>query len=286
LSSDFNLNHLTHIILIKPQLYHFTFLLIIIASSCNPSNHPEHKLTDDDLSPTELAGKKMFEANCVRCHGMDGSGLTGPSLKRPRLKRAADAASFTTIVQNGIMGTGMPGNWSITDTEGHQLYAYINFIKNQDKESITGDPVAGKIVYDHSNCNTCHVMQGEGISIGPELTEIGSSRNATYLRQAITEPEATLPESTDFDNGYGFSLYLPVKIKTLDNTEITGLRINEDTYTIQVKDASNNYYSFFKDKIASIEKLYGHSIMPSYKSRLSATEIENLVAYLSKSGNQ
>jgi len=77
-----------------------------------------------------------------------------------------------------------------------------------------------------------------------------------------------------------------VKIITVDGTAITGLRINEDTYTIQLKDSANNYYSFNKDQLRSVEKLYGQSLMPSFKTKLADKEIENLVAFLYKSGNK
>jgi cytochrome c oxidase cbb3-type subunit III len=180
----------------------------------------------------------------------------------------------------------MPANWAFADSECHQLYAYINYLKNQGKETPKGDTAAGKLVYTKSGCVSCHMMNGQGNSFGPDLSQIGASRNAAYLREAIIDPGATLPESTDPDNGYGFSLYLPVKIITVEGKEITGLRVNEDTYTIQIKDVSNNYYSFNKEQLRSVEKEYGQSLMPSFKTTLTNKEIENIVAYLYKSGNQ
>ena len=62
--------------------------------------------------------------------------------------------------------------------------------------------------------------------------------------------------------------------------------MNEDTYTIQLKDISNNYYSFDKEKLKSIDKQYGHSIMPEYNSKLTGKQKDDLVAYLAKLGNQ
>lgn len=233
-----------------------------------------------------LAGKKIFENNCVRCHGMDASGLTGPSLRRQRLLHAPDLASFTAVVENGIAGTGMPANWSVSASECHQLYIYINSLKGKNREVVSGDSAAGKLVYLKTGCANCHMVNGSGNSIGPDLSEIGAIRNAAYLRQALIDPGAALPESTDPDNGYGFSLYLPVKVVTKEGKEITGLRINEDTYTIQLKDISNNYYSFYKDSLLSIDKEFGQSLMPSFKTTLSNTEIDNLVSYLHNLGNQ
>ncbi len=268
----------------KPFFY---FLLFLSVFACNNENKNSRSLTDKDHLPTEvLEGKNLFEASCVRCHGMDATGLTGPSLIRPKLKHATDLPSFTKVVEQGIVGTGMPGNWVFADEDCSQLYAYINYLKNKGTEVPKGDTAAGRIIYMKQACMTCHLMNGHGTGIGPDLSEIGASRNAAYLRQAILDPGASLPESTDIDNGYGFSLYLPLKIRTRDGKEIAGLRINEDTYTIQLKDAANNYYSFNKDQLLSIDKLYGQSLMPSYKSNLSDTELENLVAFLYKSGNQ
>lgn len=261
---------------------------IIVFAACHYNKVPQKVpvTKENESSDLVIKGKKLFEATCVRCHGMDGSGLTGPSLKRAKLTHAPDLPRFTTVVQQGIAGTGMPANWAYTDEDCKQLYAYINKLKNLGNEIPSGDSDQGKKVYANNGCRNCHLMKGEGISIGPDLSKIGISRNLAYLKQALLDPTATLPESLDIDNGYGFSLYLPVKVVTSEGIEINALRINEDTYTIQLKDIQNNYYSFNKDQLKSIEKNYGHSLMPSYKNILTNKEVENLVAFLYKSGNQ
>ena len=267
----------------------FLFLLsftLIVWASCN-NNRKADALNNNPPTPdSALAGKKIFENNCVRCHGMDASGLTGPSLRRRRLLHAPDLASFTSVVENGIAGRGMPANWTNSDSECHQLYIYINSLKNQGREAVSGDSAAEKLVFLKTGCANCHMVNGSGNSIGPNLSDIGAIRNPAYLRQALLDPGAALPESTDPDNGYGFSMYLPVKVVTKEGKEITGLRINEDTYTIQLKDINNNYYSFYKDSLQSIDKEFGQSLMPSFKTALSNTEIDNLVSYLHNLGNQ
>ena len=267
---------------------HLSVILLFVFAACHYNKVPQKvQLTKENESPDlVLKGKRLFEATCVRCHGMDGSGLTGPSLKTAKLTHAPDLLRFSTVVQQGIAGTGMPANWAYTDEDCKQLYAYINKLKNLGNEIPSGNPAQGKKVYANNGCRNCHLMQGDGISIGPDLSKIGTSRNLAYLKQALVDPTATLPESTDLENGYGFSLYLPVKVMTLEGNEINALRINEDTYTIQLKDIQNNYYSFNKDQLKSIEKNYGHSLMPSYKNILTNKEVENLVAFLYKSGNQ
>ncbi|MFI5155483.1 MAG: c-type cytochrome [Chitinophagales bacterium] len=262
-------------------------LIFLISTACH-NDLKKNAISENQpiLSDSISEGKKLFEATCVRCHGMDGSGLTGPSLRRPKLRHAPDLASFTTVVEQGIAGTGMPSNWAITDGDCRQLYAYINSMKEMNKVAPPGNSTAGALVYQHAACANCHMMNGNGKSVGPDLSEISFSRNAAYIRQAIIDPGAALPESTDLDNGYGFSLYLPVKILTWDDKTISGLRVNEDTYTIQFRDQDNNYYSFKKNELKSLEKEYGQSLMPSYANSLSSQEIENLIAFLSKPENQ
>lgn len=260
--------------------------MLIAAASCSNTGQKEVGAKNPGSVPDSvIVGKKLFDATCVRCHGMDGSGLTGPSLKRPKLAHAPDFASFLQVVEYGIAGTGMPSNWAYSDSDCYHLYAYLGYLRNQGKETPTGDTAEGRIVYNTSGCTNCHMLHGQGNSIGPDLSEIGASRSPANLRQSILDPAAELPGSTDLDNGYGFTLYLPLKIVTLDGKEITGLRINEDTYTIQLKDASNNYYSFNKNQLKSVEKEYGTSLMPSFKKVLSDRQLENLVAFLYKLGN-
>src|SRR5215471_17402019 len=262
------------------------YVLIFIGTLACDNNSNRTEGNHSNLPDSIAKGKKIFENNCVRCHGMDASGLTGPSLRRAKLKYAPDISSFTSVVEQGIPGTGMPSNWSYSDTECHQLFAYITYLKNIGHETPKGDSALGRIVYVRSGCSNCHMMNGEGLSVGPDLSTIGDSRNPAYLKQAIIDPGATLPESTDLFNGYGFSLYLPVMVVTNDGKKITGLRINEDTYTIQLRDINGNFFSFNKDQLNSVVKEYGQSVMPSFKTTLSDNEIDNLVTYLYKTGTQ
>ena len=105
--------------------------------------------------------------------------------------------------------------------------------------------------------------------MGPPLTDIGSRRGAAYLRAKVLEPASSLPEE-----------FLQVKIVTRDGRRITGIRLNEDNYSIQVRDLSDQLLSFWKDELTSIERQPGRSPMPSYRERLSDRELDDLVAYL------
>jgi hypothetical protein len=58
------------------------------------------------------------------------------------------------------------------------------------------------------------------------------------------------------------------------------VRINEDSFTIQMRDANGKFYSFRKSEVTNIDKQFNRSMMPSYKDRLNAADTDDLVAYL------
>ena len=132
-------------------------------------------------------------------------------------------------------------------------------------------------------CGSCHIVSGEGGDLGPELTNIGAHRSADYLRQSIVDPAAALPRGVMTVPGRGFNEYLPVRVVTREGKEIRGLRVNEDSFTIQVRDASQ-IYSFRKADLQQLDKELGKSSMPEFKTKASASEIDDLVAYLSNLG--
>ena len=54
----------------------------------------------------------------------------------------------------------------------------------------------------------------------------------------------------------------------------------EDSFTIELKDATGRFHSFRKLDLEKLEKLPGKSVMPSFKDTLSSTQLDDLVAYL------
>jgi sulfur oxidation c-type cytochrome SoxX len=56
---------------------------------------------------------------------------------------------------------------------------------------------AGRRLFFERACYTCHTISGLSYgSIGPELTEVGHKRRASYIREKIENPRATNPTST------------------------------------------------------------------------------------------
>jgi cytochrome c oxidase cbb3-type subunit 3 len=229
-------------------------------------------------------GKKLFGGLCVTCHGFDGTGGAGPPLNRPKLLSAPDDASLRNIIAEGIPNRGMPRVRRVTDDEMRQLVAYVRSIGKSTRVAVRGDAVRGGQIYGKLGCAGCHIINGTGGSLGPELTNIGWLRGPDYLRQAVLEPGARLPQGNLPTPARGYNEYMPVTVVTRDGAEVRGIRLNEDVFTIQLRDANGKFHSVRKSDAAAIRKETGTSLMPSYANRLVAGEIDDLVAYLSRLG--
>jgi putative heme-binding domain-containing protein len=230
------------------------------------------------------AGKAIFGGACVVCHGIDGGGAMAPPLNRPKLQSAADDDGVRRIILDGIPQRGMPRVRRWTDNELRQLVAYIRSLQRAERSPIAGNARAGAAVYEKLGCAVCHMVRGQGGSFGPQLTDIGFARGPQYLRQALIDPAAVLPRSA-LMGLRGYDEYLPVQVVTRDGRTILGVRANEDSFTIQVREQSGALHSFRKSDVRSINKEFGASFMPSYKE-LRAADLDDLVAYLASLGGE
>src|SRR5262249_25605148 len=142
-------------------------------------------------------------------------------------------------------------------------------------------PARGKALYDGKGvCATCHIVGGAGSGKGPELTDIGSRRGLEYLRESLLDPGAHHPERRVPYEPNAYDAYLLVRAVPRQGDPIVGTRVNEDSFTIQVRDGAGGLRSLRKADLASLEKQEASSPMPSYRGLLTDGEIDDLVAYL------
>ncbi|MGH9838581.1 MAG: c-type cytochrome [Blastocatellia bacterium] len=221
------------------------------------------------LKPADLAqGKKIYNNQCALCHGIGGAGSRGPALDRPKLQRAATMADLIKVIQEGVPDSEMPGFWSLNNREVRQVAGYVRSLGRVQTVKLPGDAARGKPLFE-TNCAACHVVRGQGGVAGPELTEIGARRSPAYLRAALLDPNATTPEG-----------FLVVSVTAAGGQRLRGVRVNEDSFSIQLRDASNRIHSFRKSDLQDIKKEFGVSTMPSYKDAFTAAELDDLIAYL------
>ena len=214
-------------------------------------------------------GKRLFDGHCAACHGPEGRGAQGPNLAVPDLTRARGAQALFLVIDLGIPGTEMPRGGQLHDSEIWKIAAYVESIGQAEPEPLPGDPQAGKRLYaGKGNCAACHWLDGGGGRQGPELSGIGSRRSLAHLRQSLTDPAASV--SAD---------YLPVTA-VVGGRRIRGIRLNEDPFTIQIRDSSDALLSMRKAGLDALDKHKGESSMPPYGSVFSDAELDDLVSYL------
>ncbi len=232
--------------------------------------------TSDDARPLATAdaadlaeGRRVYAAQCALCHGSDGSGGYGPSLLRPTFIRAADDAGLLAILRAGIPGL-MPG---FGDANGvrrtWQLAAFVRSLNGAGSERATGDAEAGRAVYGQRGCARCHVVAGQGRAFGPDLSAIGGQRGPAYLREALLEPAARVPDG-----------HVVVTARPTSGPAVRGVRVSEDAFWVHVRDPGGRLHAFRVAELAEFTREAGASLMPAYGGQLSAAELNDVVAYL------
>jgi putative heme-binding domain-containing protein len=222
----------------------------------------------DAQSPTDLArGEKLYLTQCAMCHGSKGEGDSGPVLAKPALARAPDEDALKAIIRGGLAGTGMPGT-RLVEAELRDLAAYVRKLGQVTPTVLPGDKQRGAALYNR-DCVSCHMIAGRGGAFGPDLTSIGASRSPQHLRESLINPAADVPR------GYAF-----VRVVTRDGKTLTGVRVNEDTFSLQFRDAKGVLHSVWKVELREFRKDLRKSPMPSYRDALSVAELDDLVAYL------
>ena len=246
--------------------------------SQSAQNSPPSSTTQP--SPPDLAqGKHLFVQNCSPCHGIDASGGDGPDLRA--VAPGLGAPAVQGIIRRGIPGTAMPGSSTLSEREAANVAAYVVKLGGTSGPSnVTGNPQAGEALYQLSGCGVCHMISGQGGSIGPELTRIGAMRGAAGLKARLQDPGINLPKMEDGPFGNSWTQYLMFRAVEKDGHVTEGMRVGEDSFTIVLKDAGGKFHSFWKPDLRSLEKEPSKSFMPSFKATLSAAQLDDLVAYL------
>jgi putative heme-binding domain-containing protein len=233
-------------------------------------------------------GEFQFRINCAFCHGLSGrGGGRGPDLTKAQKRHGnADADLFRTISQ-GVPGTAMPAGTNggigvgMTEEEIWQVITYLRSVQVKAPEKPIGDAAHGKeLFYGSARCGTCHMVEGKGGRLGPDLTVAGSVRSADSLVDSVRNPSRRLAQGIKEAAKEFPQEYETVTVRTPDGKKITGVTMNEDNFSLQMMDADQKIHLFEKDKLKSFEKSR-ESLMPPYDAKmLSDKDLDDLVAYL------
>jgi len=238
------------------------------------------------------AGEYEFRINCALCHGLGArGGGRGPDLTRSQKKHTHSDAEMFQVISNGIAGTAMPANGTngqgvgMTDEEIWQIIAYIRSQEVKAPAYSAGNAVHGKdLFYGDANCSLCHMVDGKGGRVGPDLTAVGGSRTRDAIIDSVRNPSRRLAWGLTEATKEFPQEYESVTVVTADGKEIKGVTLNEDSFTVQMMDTNEQIHLLKKDTLRSFHKSR-ESAMPKYNAdTLSDKDLEDIVAYLTSVG--
>ena len=231
-----------------------------------------------DAAQNDLAlGRPLFLEHCASCHGPDGQGGRGPVLAVRKLRNAGSDEDIAWFIENGIAGSIMTG-FSLPKAEVKLIVAWVRKLGDTTSTAAPGSVDRGGLLYQGKGaCVRCHALKGFGGAIGPDLTDVGARRTIAYLRTSLIDPETEVPQTRTVDAPRENFLLVSVEIR---GRRIEGVRVNEDAFSILVRDMSGELHSLNKADISSLTKRWGKSPMPSYRTVLSERELDDLVAFL------
>jgi putative heme-binding domain-containing protein len=214
------------------------------------------------------AGYRVYSSQCTQCHGPLGDFISGVDLRRGVFRRATSDDDLARVITNGVPGAGMPP-FKLEPAELTGVIAFIRAGFDQTASVRVGDPARGRGVYEgKGDCAACHRIRGRGAITAPDLSGIGLLRTVAALQRSVVEPTTGMVPANR-----------PLRIVTKRGETLDGRRLNEDTYTVQLIDASGRLRSLAKSDIRTLTYA-ATSPMPTYASRLTPDEIADLVAYL------
>jgi putative heme-binding domain-containing protein len=218
-------------------------------------------------------GGQMYRKNCIGCHGSEGASVAGVDLANGRYRVAKNDDDLVRIILNGLPGTGMPPT-VMSVSRPPMILAYLRSLKDaKGRKSIaaaSGDAARGRALFwGKGGCAGCHRVRGEGGRSGPDLSEAGHLLRALEIESAILDP----------DDSYPFGMR-PLRMERKDGGVLTGMLLNQDTYTMQVIDQEGSLRSIERAALRSVNA--AKSWMPAYRGKLDAQELADLIAYLSR----
>jgi putative heme-binding domain-containing protein len=214
-------------------------------------------------------GASLYAARCVTCHGVQGDAIGGVNLRSGRFRNAITDTDLARFIRAGSQAAGMPP-FALDNADMAGIVAYLRNMNTFDTATVkAGDAARGRAIFDGKGaCRTCHRVGTQGSRVAPDLTDIGAVRSAGSIQRSLLDPSSQM-----------MPINRPVRLTKKDGTVISGRRLNEDTYSVQLIDERERLHSILKSELRdyTISKT---SPMPSFKGTLSADELADLLGYL------
>ena len=219
------------------------------------------------------AGEQLYSIACSGCHGPGGEGGRGPNLVIGPAAQNKKPTQIYSAIKIGVPGGDMPPFGSMSEEQLWQMTAYVSSLSRPAYEvDVPGDPEAGKALYHgKAGCSNCHMIRGEGGSLGPDLSNAGLQNYVLQLREGVLEPNKRITPGFD-----------PVRVVTDSGETIEGVAKNYTNYSIQLLDRSGTLHLLDTGGLKEIVFLKDTWMPANITDRFSDDEIQNILAFVSR----
>jgi cytochrome c oxidase cbb3-type subunit III len=250
----------------------FACFLLLIPVFCT------YLLAQEKKTQSAVLGQRIFAGNCATCHALDGQGSDrGPDIANRREVQSRTDQELLRIISNGIPAKGMPSFRALGTPAIQAVLQHLRELQNHGKsEPLSGDAKNGqKLFFQKAECSNCHTMKGKGGFIASDLSKYVSGRGAAEIRDVIVNPAKNIDPRKS-----------AMVVITVEGKTYRGVVRNEDNFSLQLQTLDGVFHLFNKAELRSFE-YESHPLMPvDYGTRLTRSEIDDLISYLlSSAGN-
>ncbi len=239
---------------------------------------PTNPLTGNPA--TLAAGKRVFDATCTVCHGAGGGGTErAPALDTGRFTHGGEDFEVFQTIQQGVPGTQMPAFASLST---QQLWQLVSYVRSLPHTAVTATASAaangnaergGQLFFGTGQCASCHEVDGRGLPLAADLSEIGKQAPAS-----IAAGIEHAPSLRRFVFGGTNQRYVDVTLR--DGERLEGLLKNEDSFTIVLQTLQGDFQLLDRRRIRTLVNST-RTLMPTdIAQRLSPDQRADLLAYL------
>jgi ubiquinol-cytochrome c reductase cytochrome b subunit len=169
-------------------------LSIIVLTYLGYKDTPAH--ADPAIwGPLPLAGAEFAnDKRCQRCHLVGGA---ANPIVNTRVTR--EPAWLVAHVRDPEMiGPGLrePPPGGMNEGQARSIASYLRKVRTGAPQPDVSDEVRRASIVFGRYCASCHMIDGEGGAVGPDLTRVGAKHDAKYLREWITQPDAIDPAAS------------------------------------------------------------------------------------------
>lgn len=226
------------------------------------------------VTPADIeAGARLYGAQCAPCHGSDGNLVVGVDLRSGTFRHGSSDEDLARTITQGIPGTAMLAQ-KLGPSELSVLIAYIRSMSSAPASAAVspfegGDAAAGRMLVEgRGNCLSCHRIYEAGSRRATNLSDIGAIRSADALAAALADPGDMVAADRRF-----------IRAVTSDGRVVTGRRMNEDSFTVQLLDERERLVSLVKSELR--EYTVSRALPePPHGFQFTDAERRDLVTYL------